>query len=134
MLAEAFSAALTALLVAATLGATSVKDTANEVVLVLLSLLVAPTAIKWLVLLAVTAPLSVALGFPFPLGLYLFRGDRSHFLPWAWSLNGSFSVIATPLANVLAVALGYKIVLALSAALYALVYFAYPVARGENRI
>jgi len=100
----------------------------------LLSLLSASTAIKWLVLLAVTAPLSVALGFPFPLGLYLFRGDRSHFLPWAWSLNGSFSVIATPLANVLAVTLGYKIVLAMSAALYALVFLAYPVTRGENRI
>ncbi len=100
----------------------------------LLALLAAPIAIKWLVLLAVSAPLSIALGFPFPLGLYLFRGDRSHFLPWAWSLNGSFSVIATPLANVLAVTLGYKIVLAISAAMYALVFFAYPVARGENRI
>jgi len=100
----------------------------------LLSLLGAPTAVKWVVLLAVTAPLSVALGFPFPLGLYLFRGDRSHFLPWAWSLNGSFSVIATPLANVLAVTLGYKIVLASSIALYALVFVAYPVARGENKI
>lgn len=99
-----------------------------------LALLAAPTALKWLVLLAVIAPLSVALGFPFPLGLYLFRGDRSHFLPWAWSLNGAFSVIATPLANVLAVTVGYKIVLVLSAALYALVFVAYPVARGENRI
>lgn len=100
----------------------------------ILALLSAPTAVKWLVLLAVTAPLSVALGFPFPLGLYLFRGDRSQFLPWAWSLNGSFSVIATPLASVLAVTVGYKIVLALSAALYALVFVTYPVARGENRI
>jgi hypothetical protein len=100
----------------------------------LLALLGAPTAAKWAVLLLVTAPLSVALGFPFPLGLYLFRGDRAPFLPWAWSLNGSFSVIATPLANVLAVTLGYKIVLALAAAMYALVFVAYPVARGENRI
>jgi hypothetical protein len=100
----------------------------------LLALLDAPTAVKWTVLLAVTAPLSVALGFPFPLGLYLFRGDRSPFLPWAWSLNGSFSVIATPLANVLAVTLGYKIVLAVSIALYILVFVSYPVARGENRI
>lgn len=100
----------------------------------LLAMLGAPTAVKWLVLLVVTAPLSIALGFPFPLGLYLFRGDRSPFLPWAWSLNGSFSVIATPLANVLAVTLGYKMVLALSAVMYALVFVVYPVARGENRI
>jgi hypothetical protein len=100
----------------------------------LLALLGAPVAIKWVVLLMVTAPVSVALGFPFPLGLYLFRGERSHFLPWAWSLNGAFSVIATPLANVLAVTLGYKIVLATAAVLYALVYAVYPVARGENKI
>jgi spermidine synthase len=100
----------------------------------LLALLRAPAAVKWLVLLIAIAPLSIALGFPFPLGLYLFRGDRSPFLPWAWSLNGSFSVIATPLANVLAVTLGYKIVLSLAALMYALVFVVYPVARGENRI
>jgi hypothetical protein len=100
----------------------------------LLALLGAPVSVKWLVLLMTTMPLSVALGFPFPLGLYLFRGERSHFLPWAWSLNGAFSVIATPLAHVLAVTLGYKMVLAIAAALYAMVYAVYPVARGDNKI
>ena len=100
----------------------------------LLLLLAAPTALKWLALLVMIAPLSFALGFPFPLGLYLFRGDRSHFLPWAWSLNGSFSVIATPLANLLALTTGYKILLMLSMLLYAVVLVAYPLARGENRI
>ena len=100
----------------------------------LLLLLAAPTALKWLALLVAIAPLSFALGFPFPLGLYLFRGDRSHFLPWAWSLNGSFSVIATPLANLLALTTGYKILLILSMMLYAVVLVTYPVARGENRI
>jgi len=91
------------------------------------SVLNAPDPLKWLVLLAVTAPLSIALGFPFPLALSTFRNERSHFLPWAWSVNGSFSVIATPLANLLAVTSGFRSVLLLSGALYLLVMITYPV-------
>jgi hypothetical protein len=90
--------------------------------------------LKALILLAAVAPLAVALGFPFPLGLALFRGANSHFLPWAWSLNGAFSVIATPLANLLAVSAGYKLLLAFSLILYSIVYLTFPVARGRNRV
>jgi len=100
----------------------------------LLWLLAAPMAVKVLVVVVVAAPLSFALGFPFPLGLYLFRGGRSHFLPWAWSLNGAFSVIATPLANLLALAVGYRIALVLALLFYATVLLTFPVTRGENRI
>ncbi len=89
---------------------------------------------KCLLLIAVTAPLAVALGFFFPLGLYLFRGPHSNFLPWAWSLNGAFSVIATPLANLLALSAGYRLVLLLSAVCYLVVYLSFPVAKGQNRI
>jgi len=90
--------------------------------------------LKALILLVVVAPLAVALGFPFPLGLALFRGANSHFLPWAWSLNGAFSVVATPLANLLAVSAGYKLLLAFSLILYSIVYLTFPVARGRNRV
>jgi len=89
---------------------------------------------KLLVLILLTAPLGVALGFPFPLGLTLFRGKNSHFLPWAWSLNGSFSVVATPLANLLAVSSGYKLVLFVSLFLYIIVYLTFPAAEGRNRV
>ncbi len=91
-------------------------------------------AAKALILLAGIAPLALALGVPFPLGLALFRGANSHFLPWAWSLNGAFSVIATPLANLLAVSVGYKLLFALSLILYTIVYLMFPVARGRNRV
>jgi hypothetical protein len=92
----------------------------------LLALIAVAPIIKCLVLLLVVAPLSIALGFPFALGLSLFRGERSHLLPWAWSVNGSFSVIATPLANIIILSLGYKILLVLSACFYIIVYMAYP--------
>jgi spermidine synthase len=100
----------------------------------LLALVGAPFVAKWAVLLLLIAPVSFAMGFPFPLGLYLFRGNRAHFLPWAWSLNGSFSVIATPLANLLALSAGYRMLLLFSLLLYAVVYLTYPVTHGENRI
>jgi hypothetical protein len=93
-----------------------------------------PLALKAIALVAAIAPLGIALGIPFPLGLSLFRGANSHFLPWAWALNGSFSVIATPLANLLAVSKGYDILLIVSLFLYLLTYLTFPVARGRNRV
>jgi hypothetical protein len=93
-----------------------------------------PLPAKAMVLVAVSAPLAVALGIPFPLGLSLFRGKNSHFLPWAWSLNGAFSVIATPVANLLAVTAGYRILLVFSLMMYLIVYLTFPVARGRNRV
>jgi spermidine synthase len=93
-----------------------------------------PTFSKQLAVLLLVAPLAYALGFPFPLGLYLFRGERAHFLPWAWSLNGAFSVISTPLANLLAISTGYTILLVASLLSYAIVLLTYPVGRSADRL
>ncbi len=49
---------------------------------------------------AAVAPVSLALGMPFPLGLA--RTGSGPMLPFAWAVNGAFSVVATPLANLLA--------------------------------
>ncbi len=93
----------------------------------LLAFLTLSFAAKCVLVILLLAPLSFALGFPFPLGLFLFRGKRSNFLPWAWSLNGAFSVISTPLANLLAVTAGYKLLLFASLVLYAMVLVMFPV-------
>ncbi|MFH1092045.1 MAG: hypothetical protein V1742_10805, partial [Pseudomonadota bacterium] len=77
-----------------------------------------PPPAKYLIVLLTVAPLAFAMGMPFPLGLSRFRGQGSAFLPWAWSINGAFSVIATPLANILAVTHGYSVVLIASMAAY----------------
>lgn len=90
-------------------------------------------AVKCALTALIIAPLAFALGIPFPLGLYQFRGTRSNYLPWAWSLNGAFSVISTPLANLLAVAAGYKMVLVLSLVLYVIVFMAFPPAQDSNQ-
>jgi hypothetical protein len=82
-----------------------------------------------LVVLAI-APVSLAMGLPFPLGL----GEVSEgsFLPWAWGLNGAFSVVATPLANLVARNFGFDAVLTSAVLLYGLAATTYPALRRHN--
>jgi hypothetical protein len=76
-----------------------------------------------LVLLAV-APVSVALGMPFPLGLA--RLGTGGALPWAWGLNGAFSVVATPLANLIATEAGHSRLLYGAVLLYCVAFACFP--------
>jgi MFS family permease len=77
--------------------------------------------------LAVLAPGSIALGLPFPLGLA--RTGSGGMLPWAWGLNGAFSVVATPLANLIAREAGFSRVLLGAALLYVIALVTFPTAR-----
>lgn len=83
-----------------------------------------PWAVRAAILLAVTAPVSLALGLPFPMGLA--RAGSGAMLPWAWALNGAFSVVATPLANLLAVHDGFDRVLMAAILLYILALISFP--------
>ncbi len=80
---------------------------------------------------AVIAPVSFALGLPFPLGLQ--RTGSGAFLPWAWGINGAFSVVSTPLANLIALQEGYSGVLSGAIMLYLAAHFAYPSLRKSNQ-
>tara|TARA_R110002124_G_scaffold118002_3_gene275205 strand:- start:3065 stop:5566 length:2502 start_codon:yes stop_codon:yes gene_type:complete len=76
-----------------------------------------------LVVLA-AAPVSLALGLPFPLGLIQVGDGRM--LPWAWGLNGAFSVVATPLANLMSRDIGFSSLLWAAAGLYVLAFLVLP--------
>lgn len=82
-----------------------------------------------LVLLAV-CPIAFAMGMLFPLGLG--RVGRGPFLPWAWALNGAFSVVATPAANLLALEAGFSVVLSAAALLYGVAALCFPAARSPS--
>ncbi len=104
--------------------------------LVLLGLqpfLLATLGLPWLlraaIIVALVAPVSLALGMPFPLGLARAGSAGGGLLPWAWGLNGAFSVVATPLANLIAVQSGFDRVLLIAALLYVVTYLAYPSVR-----
>ena len=81
-------------------------------------------------LMAVVAPVSVMLGLPFPLGLT--RAGQGGLLPWAWGLNGAFSVVATPLANLIAREAGFDRVLLCAAILYGVALLTFPVMRTSR--
>ncbi len=97
-------------------------------------LLLATIGLPWLVraavVVALVAPVSVALGLPFPLGLA--RTGTGAFLPWAWALNGAFSVVATPLANLIAVQQGFDGVLLLALLLYVTAIATFPGSRKHS--
>ncbi|AHJ67539.1 hypothetical protein [Granulibacter bethesdensis] len=76
-----------------------------------------PIMLRLLLLGVVLAPVSILLGLFFPLGL---NGTPPGLLPWAWGVNGAFSVVATPLANLLALQKGYSVLLIGAAMLYGL--------------
>ena len=79
--------------------------------------------------LGVLAPVSVALGLPFPLGLARTGGGM---LPWAWGLNGAFSVVATPLANLIAREAGFSRVLLAAALLYVFALVTFPATKANR--
>lgn len=65
------------------------------------------------------APLSLLLGFPFPIGIKILDSETTKDnISWAWSINGSFSVVSTVLATIIAVEAGFLIVMLLAAACY----------------
>jgi len=61
------------------------------------------------------------LGMPFPIGIDYLSGKNTDDIPWAWALNGYFSVISTVLATIISVELDYLLLLSMAAFIYALV-------------
>lgn len=58
------------------------------------------------------------MGMPFPLGLRMISNEQNEIIPWAWAINGSFSVIASILAIILAMQFGFKMVMSAGAFCY----------------
>ena len=74
--------------------------------------------LKILVSLLLVAPLGLAMGMPFPLGLRLLSRRETALVPWAWGINGCASVVSPILATVLAVWLGFTVVILSALFLY----------------
>jgi hypothetical protein len=56
---------------------------------------------------------------PFPLGLIWLERASPPLIPWAWAVNGCASVVASVLAAILALSMGFTAVLLIGAASYA---------------
>jgi hypothetical protein len=68
--------------------------------------------------IVVLAPIGFLMGMPFAGGLRVVEGREPGLAPWAWAINGSFSVISSVLAVMIAMSWGFSAVMWLGAAAY----------------
>jgi len=69
------------------------------------------------------APLAVPMGIPFPYGLNLLGQRTPGLLPWAWGVNGFFSVIGAAGTILVAISFGFRAVVITALAFYVLASF-----------
>ena len=74
--------------------------------------------------LAVIAPLGIMLGMPFPTGLRVVAAEAPGLVPWAWGINGFFTVMGTILALMFAMMFGFFTVLVMAGMCYLLAWLA----------
>jgi hypothetical protein len=68
----------------------------------------------------IIAPLGLLMGLPFAGGLSVVERRDSSLVPWAWAINGVFSVISSVLAVMIALSWGFPAVFWLGALAYAI--------------
>ncbi len=74
--------------------------------------------LRGVVAVAALAPLAFLMGMPFPMGLRLLAGDDTVRIAWAWAANGFASVVAAPLAALIALEAGSPTLFVVAAAAY----------------
>jgi predicted membrane-bound spermidine synthase len=89
--------------------------------------------VRILVALLLVAPVGVLLGIPFATGLRLIAQTAPALTPWAWGVNGFFTVIGSVSALMLGMAFGFKMVLGLAGLCYLTSLFAIATRKGTTR-
>ncbi len=82
--------------------------------------------------LLLLGPVSLLLGVQMPAGLERLAAGHRELIPFAWAVNGVASVVAAPLAVLLAVNAGFLAVSAVAVACYGVVYLVSPVQLGSG--
>ncbi len=66
---------------------------------------------KLMVTLVFMIPLAYLMGMPFPVAISYLSSSAGSQIPWAWSVNGYFSVISTVIAVIISVEIGFSMVM-----------------------
>jgi hypothetical protein len=64
------------------------------------------------------APLGILMGMPFPKGIAWLERAAPDLIPWVWAVNGAVSVVASVLAALVALSVGFTVVLIAGALCY----------------
>jgi hypothetical protein len=86
-----------------------------------------PLGARLSIAIVLTALPGFLMGFPFPSGLAALRQRAPAFVPWAWALNGSGTVIGTIVALLAAMQYGFSVVFVAAAGLYVFAGIAFAV-------
>ncbi|MCH6585398.1 MAG: SAM-dependent methyltransferase, partial [Proteobacteria bacterium] len=70
--------------------------------------------------LVLIAPLGLCMGVPFPTGVMRLACTAQEAIPWAWAINGCASVVGAVLATLLAIHLGFAVVILMATLIYGL--------------
>ena len=73
----------------------------------------------------IIAPLAIPMGIPFPSGLSALATGRGSLIPWAWSINGFFSVIGSSATVLIAISWGFKSIILIAVLLYIIAAFTF---------
>jgi spermidine synthase len=87
-----------------------------------------PLALRVALVIVLILPVGACLGAYFPAGLQRLKGEHASFAPWAWGINGIFSVIAPILAVALATTWGANALLIAAIPIYLAAGFVVPAA------
>jgi hypothetical protein len=82
--------------------------------------------LKILLVFLILLPLGLFMGIPFPAGIKVLGESRPSHIPWAWAINGCFSILSPLLAIMLAMDVGFRSVLWAGAGAYLLAFLTFP--------
>jgi hypothetical protein len=77
-----------------------------------------PLLWRIVIVIMMLSPIGILLGMPFPIGLLIVGDEAPAFVPWAWGVNGFFTVLGSIGASILGMAFGFTVVLTVSGACY----------------
>jgi len=77
-------------------------------------------------------PLGFFMGIPFVIGIKKAGEINNDLIPWAWAINGSFSVCAPIIAIMIAMSIGFKNVLWLGAASYLMAFLSFFLSKSSS--
>ncbi len=78
--------------------------------------------IRILIAVVFIIPPGFFMGMCFPMGIQIVRRFHKHLVPWAWAVNGAFSVFASIFSLVIALNFGFKAMMGIGLAFYGVAY------------
>jgi hypothetical protein len=97
------------------------------------ALLGLPDVARVLISIVLIAPLAFVMGMPFPTGLKEIGLKAASLVPWAWGMNGIFSVLGSTLVVLVSMFSSFTVSLIGAALLYGLAALVAP-ALGKARV